>query len=115
TAFVNQALQRRGLFQRVEILALDVFDQSNRHGGFIGDRTDHGRHSLQADDTRRTPAPFTGDDFVTLIAGAHYQRLYNALRANGLRQRLQRLFVHFTTWLVAAWAELLECDFLQTR
>ena len=44
----DQPLQRARLFQRVEVLALDVLDQRHGDGGVVRHAADHGRNVRQA-------------------------------------------------------------------
>jgi hypothetical protein len=42
--FIDQPRQRARLFERVQVLALDVFDERHRHGGLIGNLADDRRN-----------------------------------------------------------------------
>ena len=105
----DEALERARFFQRVEIFALDVFDERHRDGGFIGHAANDGRNGGEAGDLRGTPAAFAGDDFVALrfagrgaIDGAHHDGLDDALRLDGCRQFFERFLAHVDARLVLA-------------
>ncbi|MCY1180005.1 hypothetical protein D9M73_204320 [compost metagenome] len=98
-----QALQGYGLFDRVEVFALDVLDQRHGYGGLIGHIANHGRDLVQAGLLAGTPTTFAGDDLVAIIADrANHDRLHHALVLDRLRQFFQRLRIHVTAWLVLA-------------
>ena len=66
----DEPLQRARLFERVQVLALDVLDQRHRDGRIVRHAADDGRNVVQARDLRGAPATLAGDDFVALrLAG----------------------------------------------
>ena len=70
--FVDQALQRLRLFERVEVFALDVLDQRHReHGAVVGHLAHDRRDFVQAGELRRAPAALAGDDLVARRARRH--------------------------------------------
>ena len=72
--FVDQALQRDGFLQRIEVFALDVLDQRHRDHGAVVDFAHHHRDLGQAGQLRRAPAAFAGDDLVALAARCRARR-----------------------------------------
>ena len=107
TKFADQALQSLGLFQRIEVFALHVFDQ--RHGGcgmVVHCAYQHGRR-LQAGQVCSSEPPFAGNDLVFPGVGAirqlaHEDRLHDALRLDAFGQFVQCAFVHACAGLVHA-------------
>ena len=67
-----------GFFERIEILALQIFDQRQLQHGAIIRLTDDHRHLAQTQKLRRAPASFTGDEFELLAFLADKQRLNDA-------------------------------------
>ncbi len=61
---VEQALDPVSLFERVQILALDVLDQRHGGRGLIGHVLYEHRHFLQPREARRTETALTRDDLV---------------------------------------------------
>ena len=61
--FVNQAVKRIRLFQRIQLLALDIFDQRNARGRLIGQIADYRRDLMKLGHLSRTPTTFPGNDF----------------------------------------------------
>ncbi|MNO60163.1 hypothetical protein D3C76_507670 [compost metagenome] len=109
-----QALQGEGLFQRVEVFALDVLDQRHGNGSFVGHFADHGRDLVQASLLGGAPAALTGDDLEAVaIDRAHHDRLHHAMVANRVRELFQRLRVHVPARLVLATLDQLDRQVLQ--
>ena len=100
--FVHQALQTLGLFNRIEVFALDVFNQTHRQRRFVADAFNHHRNFGQTRQLAGTPTAFAGNQFVLRQAVlAHNNRLNHALRLNRIGQLLQAFVVHLRTRLVA--------------
>ncbi len=127
----QQPLQALRLFERIEVFALDVFDQ--RHGGrrLVGHVAHQHRHRVQPGQPGRPKAPLAGDDFIhrartahglglpllrlpgsqaalAIVLGqaAHQNRLHDALRLDAFGQLVQRAFVHARARLVGAGHEV---------
>ena len=94
-------MQGDGLFQRVEIVTLNVLDQSHGHGGLVVDLFYHHRHIGQTGQLCCTPATLTGDNLVhAVFDGTHHDRLYHALRGDGIGQFAQLVFIEMPARLV---------------
>src|SRR5580658_1392560 len=98
TEFGNQTLQSARLFERIEVLALNVLNQRHRDRGFIRNAPDDRRDLAQPGLLRGAPAPLTGDDLVALYAalisladGSHHDRLHDALRPDRIGEFGERL------------------------
>ena len=79
---------------RVQILALEVFNHRQLHRLAVVGFDDDSRHLAQPRHPRRAPAAFARDDLI--VAGlelAHRQRLNDAVLADGVSQIGQRLRV----------------------
>ena len=61
----DQALQRPRLFRRGQFLSLDVLDERNRDGFFVGELPNDDRDVGEARELRCKPAPLAGDNLVT--------------------------------------------------
>ena len=106
---IDQAAQRRGLLQRIEVFALDIFDQRHCNGDFIRHVTHDRRDGLDTGDLRGTPASFAGDQFVTIVPGrAHHYRLHHTLRPDRICQLIQLVLVENRSRLKAARSDHLE-------
>ena len=99
--FLHQAGERARLLERIEILALDVFDQRHRYGGFVGNIAHDRRYFGEAGHLRGAPAALAGDDFIALrVAGVgarqrtHEYRLNQTGGFNRVRQFTQGLGAH---------------------
>ena len=79
------------LFNSVQVLALQVLDQSQfQHGPVVGLPEDDGDFR-QAEQLGGPPAAFAGDELEVAVAISHDQRLDDALFLDGISQLAQRL------------------------
>ena len=62
--FLHQALQALRFFQRVQIFALDVFNEPHGGGRLIGHITHQHRHAVQPGQFGGPEAALASDDFV---------------------------------------------------
>ena len=125
--FVHQALDALRFFQRVEVFALDVFNEGHGGGGFVGHFAHEHGHLRQSGQTGCAVAPLARDDFVVRCCGffacavcrwqrhgpglrqlAHEDGLHDALRADAFGQLVQRAFVHAGARLVLAGADFFQ-------
>ena len=65
----QQTLDRLGLLERVQVLALDVLDQRLRDDGGVRNLPHHGGHGREAGHLGGAPAALAGDDLVAGLAG----------------------------------------------
>ena len=89
TVLVGQRLIAGRLFQRIQIGALDVFDDRKFKRFGVGDFEHDDRHFVQARALRGAPSPLAGDDLELLAAvrrRPHHDRLNDAALADRLRQ-----------------------------
>ena len=86
----HQLLIAEGFFNRVEIRALQIFNQRQLHRLFVVGLNDHDRHIGKPGQPCRTPAAFARDDLIEPgRQPAYRQRLDNAVHPNGIRQGIQ--------------------------
>ena len=83
---IDVPLERLGLFDRVEILALDVFDDGQLGHLAIVDVADLHRHLLPVGGLGGAEAALAGDQLVAVADAADHQRLQDAVGANAVRQ-----------------------------
>ena len=100
--FADQPLHAVRFLQRIQVFALDVFNQRHRERRVIGHLLDDDRHFVQAGHGGRAHATLTGDDFVAVTDGAHENRLHDALRLDRFGQLAQGFGVHLRARLVFA-------------
>ena len=62
--FVDEGLEGGGFFERVEVGALEVFDQRQLDQLLRRRLADDGRHDIQCGQPCRAPTPFSGDEPV---------------------------------------------------
>ena len=83
---------RECLLDRIEIFALDVFDERHLEERLIAPRGDllhDDRHAQQARALGRAPAALAGDDLKAIADLAHDDRLNDAVRRDRPRQLLE--------------------------
>ena len=97
-------------FDRIEIGALQIFDQREFQHIAIVRRSNNDRHLRQSCFQRCSPAPFTGDQFVTPIDLAHNQRLNDSVLPDGFDQLRERIRAEFLARLQWTWRDAVETD-----
>ena len=108
----EQVLERLGLFDRVQVFALDVLHQRQGDGLAVVHVAHHHRNALQAGALRGSPAPFPGDDLeAARLAPAHDDGFDDALGANGLRQFLDAFLAEPRARLAGAAKQLVNGQF----
>jgi len=101
TELPDQALIGLRLFDRIEILALDILDQRNFQRLRLVEITDDRGDAVELRPLRRSPAPLARDDLIAINAGrANNDRLNDAARADAVGQLLQRTLVKVASRLV---------------
>src|SRR5262249_26736645 len=97
---LDELLVRGCFLERVEVGAMDVLDQGVLEGRRVVGGTDQRRDRLQARPPRRPPPPFTDDELVAFVGGAHEHRLEHADLADRIGQRAELLLTEVLAWLV---------------
>jgi hypothetical protein len=98
-----------GGIDRVKVLALNILNQTDFEQPVVRNLTNGHWDFVNAGQFGGTPTPFTGNELKAATGWTHYQRLDNAVRANGLCQfrqaigwedpaRLQRVGVDGGDW-----------------
>jgi len=105
---VDQAGNGTRLFERVQVLTLDVFNERDGGGGLVREVAHDPRHGLEAGDLGGAPAALAGDQFITLIHRAHHHGLDHALGAEGVGEFLQGVGIEMAPGLVAAAADAVD-------
>lgn len=89
--FLDQPVERGGLLDGIQILALQIFDECDLDGFLIRDVMHDRRDAVQAGKLRCAPTAFAGKEFVTLRPfPAHDDGLNDASLANGIRELIER-------------------------
>ena len=108
---VGQPAVGARFLDRVEVLALDVFDQRQLQPLFIGNVAHDHRDLQQPGAQRGAPAPFAGHDLVlALLAAAHHDRLEDPGLLDRCGQRVEPLFIHVAPRLLAIRLDQVEID-----
>ena len=86
----HQLLIAEGFFNRVEIRALQIFNQRQLHRFFVVGFDHHDRHIGEASQSRGAPTALACDDLIEPgRQPAYRQRLDNAVHPDGIRQGIQ--------------------------
>src|SRR3546814_19169807 len=98
TEIGDQSRKALRLFNRVEIGALDVFNQRKLEARGIVKFADDRRNLVKSRRLRRPPAPLAGNDFISLslVDRPHQDRLDTTLRADRLAQLLELYLIDFS-------------------
>ena len=110
---VGEAAIGERFFDRVQILALDVFDQRHLEQRLLlarRDVADDDRNAQQAGELRGAPAAFAGDDLEAIADLADDDRLDDAVGADRLRQLLEPRVVHVAARLEVVRREAIDVD-----
>ena len=97
-------------FDRIEIGALQIFDQRELEHFAIVRRSNNDRHLGQSCVLRCAPAAFTGDQFVTAIDLADDQRLDDSVLPDRFDQLRERIRAEFLPRLQWTWRDAVETD-----
>ena len=89
-----QAMEGLGLFERAQLLALDVLDQGQLEQAVVGHVTHDDRDRGQACLLGGAPAPLAGDDLEPGAQAAHEDRLHHPALADGRGQLAQARGIH---------------------
>ena len=100
--FISQALEGVRLLDRVEIFALEVFDQRHLQRHLLRDIADDDRNAEQAGALRRSPAAFAGDQLEAPGDPADHQRLHDAAGMNRARKLVESFFAEARARLIGA-------------
>ncbi len=90
--FVGEALERARLLDRVEVFALEIFDQRHLERHLVADVANNRGNAAESGALRGAPAAFAGDQLKALPDAANHERLNDAAHANRSRQFFERLF-----------------------
>ncbi len=90
----------RGLFDGVQLLALDVLHEGDLEHLMIGDFPHEHGDLIEPGSLRRPPPPLPSDELESRPVFTDDERLYDALLAHGLGEIAEPLFVDMLTRLV---------------
>ncbi len=98
-----QAIQRASLFERIQVLALDVLDKRHRNRRLVRNLLDDRRDFVESGHLGGAPAAFAGDDLVAAVADRPGDdRLHDALGLDRICEVLERILANVGSRLVLA-------------
>ena len=114
TELFGQPRQSARLLERVQVFALDVFDQRHRDSRFVRHIAHQRGNRLQSRQLCGPPATLAGDDFVFSLAAVmcrpHQERLHDALSPYRIRKVFEGFLADVQAWLVAAFFQQIDPD-----
>ena len=108
--FVNEPAVRLRLFDRVQILPLDVLDQRNLQRFAVGVIADDDRHFVKARALRGAPAALTRDDLIIMAVRTHHDRLDDAAFRDRAGKLVQRVVVEMAARLIGVGSDRADRD-----
>jgi hypothetical protein len=112
---LDQLLVRRGFFECVQILAVQVLYECSLQARYIISSLHDGRYGLQPGTPSRSASSLPGDEFETVINLAHEDRLNNTDTLNGVDKRGQRLLIEVRTGLMLIRLDLRKWNISKNR
>src|SRR5687768_13061289 len=110
---LDQTRESLGLLDRVEIFALNVFDEHDFERRFVRDPANYRRDARQARPLCCTPAALTREQLKSHPDWAQYKRLNDASGLNRLRELGECLFAEVPTRLIGARLNQIDVDELR--
>ena len=107
---VREALEGSCLLHRVQVLALEVFDQRHLQRDFLGNFANDDRYARQCRPLGRSPAALAGDQLVAEANPSDDKWLDDSARADRARQFLERLFAKARAWLIGTGIDEVDID-----
>ena len=89
----GEALQRLSRFDRVQVLALDVFNQRDFEELLVGIVLDYGGHLAEFGHLRSSEPPLTGNQLESIAFPPQNQWLDDSVRPNGGSQFFQPVVI----------------------
>ena len=112
--FFHQAFNALGFFNCVQVVALDIFDESDFHHLSFVIFLNHYGNFFQACQFRSTHTAFAGNKLIAFAFFAYHQRLYYAIFFNGSCQLLQFFFIKHFTRLIRVGNNISNSNFLRS-
>src|ERR1700729_2029443 len=100
--FVGERVIALRLLHRVEVFALDIFNDRDFERIRIADVDRYDRNFVQPRGLRRPPAAFAGDDLEPILRAAHrpnYDRLNHSVLLDRIGEFLQLGIGKFPAWI----------------
>src|SRR5580704_5835409 len=113
--FAHQALVGSRLFDRVEVLALNILDQRYLERRLVGDFADDCGDTAQACSLRGAPSPFAGEKLIARSNSPQHQRLNNPAHLDRLSELRQGLFRKMSARLIGTWLDQINVYELRAR
>jgi hypothetical protein len=107
---VAQALESARLLDRVQVFALEIFDQRHLDGEFLRNIPENDGHARLRRSLGGSPAALAGDQLIAKADLANDERLHDAARANRLSKLFESLFAEAGARLIRARVDQVDVD-----
>jgi hypothetical protein len=111
--FVGETLKGARLFDRIQVLALQVFDERHLERDFLGDLANDDGNARERRPLGGAPAAFTGDQLVAKPNPPDYERLDDTAGTNRPGELLESLFAKAGTRLIGARVDEIDVELQQ--
>jgi len=99
-------------FYRIEIFALDIFNQRDFQQALIREILNDDRNFRETGETGCSPATLASDQLMTIAGSAYDQGLDNPIRPDGLGEFIQSIASKDGSWLNGIGIDCLNGEFL---
>ena len=112
--FIGEALECMGLLDRVEVLALKVFNQGHLESHGVRHVSNDNRNAGKTGFLSCTPATFAGDELVAGSDSAYDEWLNDSARLDRSRKFFERFFAEAGSRLIWARIDQVDVDLKET-
>ncbi len=110
---IREALEGVGLLDRVQVLALEVFDERHLERDFLGNVANDDGNARECGPLGGAPAAFTGNQLVAKTHPADDERLHDSARTDRARQLFDGLLAEAGARLIGAGIDQVDIDLKQ--
>jgi hypothetical protein len=111
---IGETLECVGLLDRVEVLALEVFNEGHLESHGVRHVPNHYRNAGETSFLSSTPATFTCDELVAGSNSADDERLDDSARLDRTRKFVERFFAEAGSRLIRARIDQVDVDLKET-
>lgn len=108
--FLNQPIESLRLFYRIEVFALQIFDERDFHGLFVWNVLNDDGDAMHRNELSCAPAALAGEQLKTRAAPADDERLDNSGAADRLRQFVESGLSEACPGLIGARVDQVDID-----
>jgi hypothetical protein len=103
------------LFERVQVLAMQILDESPLEAGNVVSSLHHGRNRLQTRSSSGTAAALAGDQLKAVVDLPHENRLDHSDALDGVNERGKGFLIEIGPGLMLVWLDLRKWNISKDR